>query len=106
MKLKANETTTNHNRSRGAGGVWAVSSRHLYSRRTERKLDVVKQHLAAGTDVNADYFGEIPLTIAAGKGQEIVELLITEGADVNASCGIGWTPLHLAAGKAKELLNC
>ena len=31
LKLKANETTTNHNnRSLGAGGVWAVSSRHRH----------------------------------------------------------------------------
>ena len=60
-------------------------------------IDVVKQHLAAGTDVNADYFGEIPLTIAAGKGQkEIVELLIPEVADVNAKAVDGHTPLHRA----------
>ena len=59
-------------------------------------IDVVKQHLAAGTDVNADYFGEIPLTIAAGKGQkEIVELLIPEVADVNAKAVDGLSLIHI-----------
>jgi ankyrin repeat protein len=49
-------------------------------------IEVVKQHIAAGTDVNAkDKWGGTPLHEAANLGhKEIVELLIAEGADVNA----------------------
>ena len=61
-------------------------------------IEVVKQHLAAGTDVNAKVDdGETPLQMAAWNGhKEIAELLIAKGADVNAK---GWsesTPLHAA----------
>ena len=61
-------------------------------------LEAVKQHLAAGTDVNAkDDIGKTPLHRAADAGhKEIVELLIAKGADVNASISMG-TPLHYAA---------
>ena len=67
-------------------------------------IETVKQHLAAGTDVNAkdDKFGTTPLHSAAGAGRkEIVELLITEGADVNAKLVSdgphkGKTPLNAA----------
>ena len=59
----------------------------------------VKQHLAAGTDVNAkDENGHTPLFNAAYWGRkEIVELLIANGADVYAkSGGNGTTPLDVA----------
>ena len=40
---------------------------------------------------------------AAGRGhKEIVELLIDEGADVNAKGENGWTSLHLAAGRGQK----
>ena len=63
--------------------------------------------MAAGTDVNARYFGATPLHASAGLGRkEIVELLIAEGADVNAGLNSdnehkGKTPLNAAikAGK-------
>jgi hypothetical protein len=64
------------------------------------KIEAVKQHLAAGTDVNAkDTIGRTPLTHAAWGGhKEIVELLIAEGADVNAKdVFFGMTSLHRAA---------
>ena len=64
-------------------------------------VEVVKNHLAAGTDVNArsEDVGT-PLHIAALVGSnEIVELLITKGADVNAKEEEeGWTPLFVAVG--------
>ena len=49
-------------------------------------IDAVKQHLAAGTNVNIkDDVGDTPLPWAAyGYHKEIVELLIENGADVNA----------------------
>ena len=70
-------------------------------------IEAVKQHLAAGTDVNARDFGVTPLHASAGLGhKEIVELLIAEGADVNAGVNSdnehkGKTPLNAAieAGK-------
>ena len=54
-------------------------------------LEAVKQHLAAGTDVSAkDEDGVTPLHYAAAKGlNEIVELLIAKGADVNAKVALG-----------------
>ena len=57
-------------------------------------IEAVKQHLAAGTDVNAkNEWGDgesTPLHYAAFNGQkEIAELLIAKGADVNAKDGIG-----------------
>ena len=63
-------------------------------------IELVKQHIAAGTDVNAkDKYGESPLLFAATFGhKEIAELLIAEGADVNAKDDkiVGY-PLHFAA---------
>ena len=62
-------------------------------------IEAVKQHLAAGTDVNAkDSFGGTPLLLAGAKNQkEVVELLIAEGADVNAKDISGTTTLIYAA---------
>ena len=58
-------------------------------------IEEVKQHLAAGAEVNAkDKDGGTPLSYAAFHGQtEIVELLIAKGADVNAKNRYGTTPL-------------
>ena len=62
-------------------------------------IEVVKQHLAAGTDVNAkNKDGTTPLHKAALKGhKEVAELLIAKGADVNAMDESDVTPLHQAA---------
>jgi len=57
----------------------------------------IKQHLAAGTDVNAKKDGFTPLHDAAGKGhKEVAELLIAKGADVSAKTDGGLTPLDIA----------
>jgi len=62
-------------------------------------IEAIKQHLAAGTDVNMkNKFGSTPLLYAANYGQkEITELLIANSADVNAINNGGFTPLHSAA---------
>jgi ankyrin repeat protein len=61
-------------------------------------IEAVKQHIAAGTDVNANNVGgRTPLYWAAyGGHKETAELLIAEGADVNAKQRNGSTPLDMA----------
>ena len=62
-------------------------------------LEAVKQHLAAGTDVNEERREMTPLHWAANYGhKELVELLIANGADVNAKTKTGITPLDEAIG--------
>ncbi len=78
-------------------------------------IEAVKQHLNAGTDVNAkdensDFIGWTPLHWAAGEGhegqKEIVELLIAKGADVNAKTPDGLTALFAAIlGADKEIIE-
>ena len=59
-------------------------------------IEAVKQHLAAGVNVNAkDETSWTPLHFATTKA--VAELLITKGADVNAKNDTGETPLHQAA---------
>jgi ankyrin repeat protein len=70
-------------------------------------IEAVKQHLAAGADVNAkNDYGSTPLHSAAAFGhKEIAELLIAEGADVNAVGDLGRTPLDLAYAETADLLR-
>ena len=70
----------------------------IYDATEDGNIEVVKQHLAAGTDVNSkDKDGWTPLHEAASEGHKpIVELLITKGADVNAKDDDGETPLVFA----------
>ena len=61
-------------------------------------IEAVKQHLAAGTDVNLVSDGFTPLHLAADNDQkETALLLIAKGADVNTRGESGWIPLHMAA---------
>ena len=70
-------------------------------------IEAVKQHLAAGSDVNAKDNNELtPLHWAAREDRkEVAELLIAKRADVNARDYAGRTPLDSAAIIADSLEN-
>ena len=62
-------------------------------------IEAVKQHLAAGTDVNVKggFADGTPLHYEAANGHtEIAELLLANGADVNAKDICDKTPLDVA----------
>jgi len=68
-------------------------------------IEAVKQHIAAGADVNAkdDWSGSTPLHRASTFGyKEIAELLIAKGADVNVKTKLMGTPLDVAIGRKKN----
>ena len=74
----------------------------------DENIGAVKQHLDAGTNVNAKaYGGSTPLHRAAFDGhKEIAELLIAKGADVNAKNQEDTTPLDKAIeNKQAEVAN-
>ena len=62
-------------------------------------IEAIKQHIAAGTDVNLNHEWT-PLHAAANK--ETAELLIANGADINAKDDTGGTPLFWAALEGNE----
>ena len=70
----------------------------------EGNIEAVKQHIAAGTDVDAKTGGETPLLWAARFGQsQVAELLIAEGADVNVKDDAwGFTPLGYAVSRGHK----
>ena len=61
-------------------------SMSIHDAARDGNIETVKQHLAAGTDVNAkNDIGRTPLHLAAWKGhKEVTALLIAKGVDVNA----------------------
>ena len=70
----------------------------IHQAATDGNIKAVKQHLAAGKDVNAkDFAGWTPLHRAAWKGHKVIaELLIAKGANVNAKMVDGRTTLDAA----------
>ena len=74
-------------------------------------IEAVKQYLDAGADVNAkDDDGDTPLIHAASmmyraENKEIVELLITKGADVNAENFFCTSMHYVAALGRKEIVE-
>ena len=83
----------------------------IYAATRAGNTEVVKQHLATGTDVNArNNNGYTPLHWAAVRDRkEIAELLIAAGADVNAKILSGKfkgeTPLNFAKKVTADLLR-
>jgi uncharacterized protein len=63
------------------------------------ELNAIKQHIAAGTDLNQkDEYGSTPLAIAATFGKTAAaKVLIKGGADINLKNNDGSTPLSIAA---------
>ena len=77
----------------------------IHQAATDGNIKAVKQHLAAGKDVNAkDFAGWTPLHRAAWKGHKVIaELLIAKGANENAKTNkYRWTPLHYAAANDRK----
>ena len=76
-------------------------------------IEAVKQHLAAGVDVNAKVSGWTSLHHTAFHAEkqandghkEVIELLIAKGADVNVLVKGGWTPLDWANGEIADTLR-
>ena len=88
------EISDYNNRSRDAAG--------------DGNIEAIKQHIAAGTDINAtDFLGWTPLRYAASSGEkEAVEILLDNGADVNVKDEYGSTPLHDASlGRHNEVVE-
>ncbi len=77
--------------------------RHIIISIKKGDVEAVKKYLNAGGHINAKYDDGTPLNTAAFTGnEEIVELLISKGADVNGKNKIGATPL-IAAIHAKQI---
>jgi ankyrin repeat protein len=70
----------------------------IFGAARQGKIEAVKQHIAAGTNLEAkDGVGRASLHHAAMGGQkEITELFITNGAGLNAQDDFGETPLDMA----------
>ncbi|MDP7149243.1 MAG: ankyrin repeat domain-containing protein, partial [Nitrospinaceae bacterium] len=81
-------------------------SMSIHDAAKDGNIEVVKQHLAAGADVELKCVncGDTILGHAVSGGHiEIVELLVSKGADVNAKDDkYGRTPLHFAAGRGNK----
>lgn len=90
----------NNNDKKEGGQVEVKAPRQtLFEAAFLGKLDLVKQHIAAGTDLNLkDDFGSTALAIATTFGKtEIALALIEGGADIEAKGGDGSTALLTAA---------
>ncbi len=87
----------------GKTSNWLKSAGNSIHSAATGHIEAVKQHLAAGANVNAkDEYGDTPLHNAALMGhKEIVGLLIKANADVNAKDDHDRTPLDNAQTNAR-----
>ena len=99
LKAALKETADLLRKHGGKTSDWLKAADSINIAAKAGHIEAVKQHLAAGTDVNAkDHRKRTPLLIAAfADRKEIAELLIAEGANVNAKGIIGGTVLHNTA---------
>jgi len=80
--------------------VAAAPNADIWKAAASGNMEAIKQHLKAGTDVDAREppGGSTPLLVAATFGQvEAAKLLIEKGANVNGTSNDGATALHGAA---------
>jgi cytohesin len=92
----------------GKTGDWLNADKSIHDAAFDGNIEAIKQHLAAGTNVNAkDDNGRTPLLLAVEEShKEIAELLILKGANVNAKNQNEVTPLHWAAARGhKEIVE-
>ena len=71
----------------------------LFAAVREQDLGGVQDYLASGGDPNAhdpDDFGNGNTALHSEPTPPIAKALLEAGAEVNARCGLGWTPLHRA----------
>ena len=82
----------------GKTGDWLNADDSIHNAASAGHIEAVKQHLAAGANVNAEHsVGWTPLHLAAiYDHKETAELIIANGADVNAKNDDGVTPLDTA----------
>jgi uncharacterized protein (TIGR02145 family) len=65
-------------------------------------LDIVRQLLEKGADVNAEYGGQTALMFASSHGRiDLVKLLLDKGANVNSRLAGGFSALYGASGYGK-----
>jgi len=84
--------------------VGCGKSDDIWTAAEEGNVEAVKGYLAIGVNVDErdESYGGTPLHFAAYSGNEVVELLIANGADVNAKNQADATPLDKAIEKNRD----
>ena len=84
--------------------VGCGKSDDIWTAAEEGNVEAVKEYLAIGVNVDKrdESYGGTPLHFAAYRGNEVVELLIANGADVNAKNQADATPLDKAIEKNRD----
>jgi len=108
LELPMGNSAHEYRFKREGDGVWRVvgdaeilpPAVDLWTAAATGNIQVVRQHLAAGTDLNAmdPALGNTPLNWSGIFGQtDVARMLIEGGADVNGKSREGDTPLHASA---------